>query len=307
MYRLLIGFIGDPNQPLWRGIFYASLMFLSAFVQSMLLHQYFHRMFRCGMNIKSVLTAAIFTKSLRLSNASRKDRTVGEIVNLMSVDVQRFQDLTNFAMSFISAPFQVRLILQAFLIEPKIATFIADNCGHVLSLARAGRGEFGGICRHSINYSHQLLPVGAYACTASPTNEVHTHLWKLVKSTSSISCRFFNGLQIHFALFPYIFTINRGYKDERLKMMSEVLNGMKVLKLYAWEASMEERVRTIRQKEMNMLKRMTYWSGLMQLTWSSAPILVGFSFQIYVDYYRFLRPRSVRMFYPLRRMSSRRK
>jgi hypothetical protein len=107
MHRLLIGFIGDANQPLWRGIFYASLMFLTAFLQSMLLHQYFHRMFRCGMNIKSVLTAAIFTKSLRLSNASRKDRTVGEIVNLMSVDVQRFQDITNFAMLFISAPFQV--------------------------------------------------------------------------------------------------------------------------------------------------------------------------------------------------------
>jgi hypothetical protein len=57
-------------------------------------------------------------------------------------------------------------------------------------------------------------------------------------------------------------------------MMSEVLNGMKVLKLYAWEPSMEERVQVIRQKEINILKRIAYWSALMTLTWSSAPFLV---------------------------------
>lgn len=62
----MIGFIGDLHQPLWQGIFYAVIMFLVAVVQSMILHQYFHRMFRCGMNIKSVLTAAVFNKVRRL-------------------------------------------------------------------------------------------------------------------------------------------------------------------------------------------------------------------------------------------------
>ena len=28
-----------------------------------------------------------------------------------------------------------------------------------------------------------------------------------------------------------------GYKDERIKLMNEILNGMKVLKMYAWEMS----------------------------------------------------------------------
>ena len=27
------------------------------------------------------------------------------------------------------------------------------------------------------------------------------------------------------------------YKDERIKLMNEILNGMKVLKMYAWEMS----------------------------------------------------------------------
>lgn len=44
-----------------------------------------------------------------MSNSARKNRTVGEIVNLMSVDIQRFQDITTFIMLFWSAPLQVSL------------------------------------------------------------------------------------------------------------------------------------------------------------------------------------------------------
>lgn len=32
------------------------------------------------------------------------------------------------------------------------------------------------------------------------------------------------------------------HKDERLKLMSEILNGIKVLKFYAWEKSMQKMV-----------------------------------------------------------------
>ena len=34
-----------------------------------------------------------FSKSLKMSVASKKESTVGEVTNLMSVDVQRFMDL----------------------------------------------------------------------------------------------------------------------------------------------------------------------------------------------------------------------
>lgn len=48
-------------------------------------------MFRMGTKIQTVLTAAIYRKSLRLSNNARRQRTVGEITNLMAIDVERFQ------------------------------------------------------------------------------------------------------------------------------------------------------------------------------------------------------------------------
>ena len=43
-----------------------------------------------SMNIRTALISTIYKKALVMSNSARKESTVGEIVNLMSVDVQRF-------------------------------------------------------------------------------------------------------------------------------------------------------------------------------------------------------------------------
>ena len=55
--------------------------------------QYFEKMFVVGMNLRTALISTIYRKALRMNSASKKDSTVGEIVNLMSVDAQRFMDL----------------------------------------------------------------------------------------------------------------------------------------------------------------------------------------------------------------------
>lgn len=46
-----------------------------------------------------------------LSSTARRNRTIGEIVNLMSADVQRFQDITTIVMLFWSMPLQVLLAI----------------------------------------------------------------------------------------------------------------------------------------------------------------------------------------------------
>ena len=46
-------------------------------------------------------------QALRLSNAARRTSTVGEIVNLMSVDAQRFIELSSYLNMIWSAPFQM--------------------------------------------------------------------------------------------------------------------------------------------------------------------------------------------------------
>ena len=47
------------------------------------------------------------SQTLRLSNSAKKTSTVGEIVNLMSVDAQRFMDLMTYFHTIWSGPFQI--------------------------------------------------------------------------------------------------------------------------------------------------------------------------------------------------------
>jgi ATP-binding cassette, subfamily C (CFTR/MRP), member 1 len=114
--RMLIKFVasyhtetignGQP-QPVVRGCAISLTMFAISIVQTISLHQYFARAFDTGMRVRSGLTGAIFTKSIRLSNEGRSGRPTGDIVNYMAVDAQRLQDLMQFLLQAWSAPLQI--------------------------------------------------------------------------------------------------------------------------------------------------------------------------------------------------------
>ncbi|KAE9546367.1 hypothetical protein FO519_010421, partial [Halicephalobus sp. NKZ332] len=192
-------------------------MFAVTSIQSMFLHQYYHIVFRLGMNIKSVLTSVVYNKVLFLSNKARKNRTVGEIVNLMSVDIQRIQELIDSINHFWSAPLQVIL---------------------------------------AVYFLFQLLGVAVVGglvvlITMIPLNYL-----------ISIKMKNYQVQQMK-------------HKDERLKITSEVLNGMKVLKLYAWEESMKKIILEIRQKEIKILRKLAYLNAAIVLSWSCVPFLAS--------------------------------
>jgi ATP-binding cassette, subfamily C (CFTR/MRP), member 1 len=108
--KLLINFVSSDD-PDWKGFLYAGLLFGVAATQTLFLSQYFHRMFLVGLRIRTSLISAIFRKALVLSNSARKSSTVGEIVNLMSVDAQRFMDLVTYLNMIWSAPLQISLAI----------------------------------------------------------------------------------------------------------------------------------------------------------------------------------------------------
>lgn len=63
-------------------------------------------------------------------------------------------------------------------------------------------------------------------------------------------------------------------KDERLKVMNEILTGIRVLKLYAWELSFEKIVGKIRLREIATLLKAAYLSAISQFIWNCAPFAV---------------------------------
>ncbi|CBQ72946.1 probable YCF1-Vacuolar ABC transporter responsible for vacuolar sequestration of glutathione-S-conjugates [Sporisorium reilianum SRZ2] len=99
----------DANQSAMQGYLLSAALFAVAVTQTSFLHQYFQLVFVTGMRVRAGLVSAIFKKSLRLSNEDRGGRATGDIVNLMSVDATRLQDLCTYGHIAWSALFQMTL------------------------------------------------------------------------------------------------------------------------------------------------------------------------------------------------------
>uniref|UniRef100_A0A3B3ZS50 Uncharacterized protein n=1 Tax=Periophthalmus magnuspinnatus TaxID=409849 RepID=A0A3B3ZS50_9GOBI len=225
LLSMLISFTKQRGVPDWWGYALAFLMFFTAILQTLILHQHFQYCFVTGMNVRTAIIGAIYRKSLAITNAAKRSSTVGEVVNLMSVDAQRFMDLTTFLNMVWSAPLQIMLALY-FLWQYLGASVLAGVAVMIL-----------------------LIPLNAFIAMKTRAYQVE----------------------------------QMRYKDERIKLMNEILNGIKVLKLYAWEKSFIEKILAIRQKELNVLRRTAFLGALSTMAWTSAPFLVALTtFAVYV-------------------------
>ena len=70
----MIGFTKDESEPDWRGYVYAVILFLTAVVQSLFLHQYFHRCFTIGMRMRTAIIAAVYNKVVILRSERERGR-----------------------------------------------------------------------------------------------------------------------------------------------------------------------------------------------------------------------------------------
>lgn len=63
-------------------------------------------------------------------------------------------------------------------------------------------------------------------------------------------------------------------KDKRVKLINEILNGIKVLKLYAWENSFEKKIKEFREGEIKSLNHQTYWASGLTLFFTGSTFFV---------------------------------
>merc|ERR550519_2833011 len=72
-------------------------------------------------------------------------------------------------------------------------------------------------------------------------------------------------------------------RDKRTKKMNEILQGMKILKLYAWEPSFIDEVEDIRSQEIDVLYKFAYMYTSFAWVWQSCSFLMALvSFATYV-------------------------
>ncbi|XP_038072640.1 multidrug resistance-associated protein 7-like [Patiria miniata] len=72
------------------------------------------------------------------------------------------------------------------------------------------------------------------------------------------------------------------HKDSRIKVMSEILHGIRVIKFYAWEKHFMHRIKELRRLELGRLLRLKYLAAVCTYLWGSTPILMAvFTFAAY--------------------------
>jgi len=72
-------------------------------------------------------------------------------------------------------------------------------------------------------------------------------------------------------------------KDARVELNSEVLSGMKVIKLQAWEESFQKRILDLREVELQNLLRYFLGSSFSGMLWTFTPLAVALAtFAVYI-------------------------
>uniref|UniRef100_A0A673HVS9 ABC-type glutathione-S-conjugate transporter n=1 Tax=Sinocyclocheilus rhinocerous TaxID=307959 RepID=A0A673HVS9_9TELE len=211
----------DKTSHAWTGYLYAVLLLVVAFLQSVILQQYSHRCLILGMKVHVALMAAVYKKVHLL-----KESTAGEIVNLISADAQRFNEVTNFLHLLWSYPLQIALAIAFLWIE-------------------LGPSVLAGVLVMVL-----MVPINGWLATKS------------------------RGFQVE----------NMKFKDTRMKIVNDILNGIKVLKYYAWESSFEAQVQEIREKELKVMRKFAYLSSVSTFIFSCAPAIVSLvTFAVFVS------------------------
>lgn len=70
--------------------------------------------------------------------------------------------------------------------------------------------------------------------------------------------------------------LNMSQKDIRVKMMNEILYGVRVVKFYAWESYFHGKINHLRDEELNSLKIRKYLDAACAYFWATTPVLIAF-------------------------------
>ena len=225
--KLFIGWIEDDQKALQWGYIYAIALFVVPAIQTIFLHQYFWVGTSNGLVIKNSITSEIYRKSLVMTSRARNAMTHGEIVNLMSVDAQKFQDISTHIHMLWSAPLQIGLSLYFLYRELGVAIF--PGIGLIIA----------------------LIPFNSFA-----GKKVGGYMREVMLA-----------------------------KDKRLKVVSEMLTSMKIVKLYAWETFFKKWICDVRVKELDRIWQKAKIGVIVSISWAVSPFLITLAaFSTYVLY-----------------------
>ncbi|CAB1327868.1 unnamed protein product [Coregonus sp. 'balchen'] len=205
----------DNMDALYEAFGYAAGVCLSSLILAITHHLYFFHVQRAGMKMRVAMCHMIYRKALCLSSAAMGKTTTGQIVNLLSNDVNKFDEVTIFLHFLWVGPLQAAAVLGLLWVE------IGPSC-----LA---------------------------------------------------------GMAVLVVLMPTQTMFGRLFSKFRIRTMNEVVSGIRIIKMYAWEKPFSALVNDVRRKEISKIMSSSYLRGLnMASFFAASKIIVFITFTVYV-------------------------
>ncbi|CAH1987634.1 unnamed protein product [Acanthoscelides obtectus] len=184
--------------------YYAAGVVLCSLMNILIAHPYMMGMLHLGMKLRVACCSLIYRKSLKLSKTALRDTTAGQVVNLLSNDVNRFDVAVLFAHQLWVGPIETVVCTYFMYLQVGIAAAVG-----VLALI-------------------MFIPIQFYFG------------------------RQISKLRMRTAL----------RTDERVRLMNEIISGIQVIKMYAWEKSFAKLVHTARRLEINLIRKTSFMRGV---------------------------------------------
>ena len=124
--NMVIGFVQNPDEPDWKGYLYTAGLAIVALVSAVSDSRYWDGLRLLGLRIRTCLSCMVYKKTLKLSSASRKEQTAGEVVNLVSVDCQKIEDAITYIHVIWICPLQVSLAIFFLYQEIQWSVFVGN-------------------------------------------------------------------------------------------------------------------------------------------------------------------------------------
>ncbi|XP_059174330.1 multidrug resistance-associated protein 1-like [Physella acuta] len=205
----LIDFTKDTSEQVWHGYIYALAFILARIMNNVfgVLAKWLNLCF--AARVRSAGIATVLRKALTMSNEARKESTVGEIVNLMSVDMGHIEKTLGYSFwSWLCVAF---FVMGIYLLYQVIGVSLLAGLGFIFLMFAANLW----VMQKMRSYHEQMMRI----------------------------------------------------KDERIKVTNEVLNGIKVIKLYGWEPMFMKKILDIRDDELKILRKYSILSGVQTFAW----------------------------------------
>nr|XP_010978532.2 multidrug resistance-associated protein 4 isoform X1 [Camelus dromedarius] len=204
---------------------HAAVLSTCVLILAILHHLYFYHVQCAGMRLRVAMCHMIYRKALRLSNVAMGKTTTGQIVNLLSNDVNKFDQVTIFLHFLWAGPLQAVLVTVLLWMEVGIS------------------------CLAGMAILIILLPL------------------------QSCIGKLFSSLRSKTAAFT----------DVRIRTMNEVITGIRIIKMYAWEKSFADLITNLRRKEISKILRSSYLRGMnLASFFTASKIIVFVTFTTYV-------------------------